>query len=413
MSKTSLDALLSRFRKDENEYKQLTELNTRFVNFITAVKEQSKKNEYLETSLVEQRETYFENLRATNETYYKSLSDSKRLLNDLCYHLNIDLVRERHNRILADWFAKLIEFEVENGHQASASASKPLKACVLSSLERSGGKFISEFSLFNQNFEAATLAAAENSSALQHISSTPDPIRNVEHGGVLFDQNLSMLSHISASQSSLLSCSSSASFSLNPSSGSSSSGAGSADDSNTPPPPRRSPPNTLISSSMIQVEARQESDRATTATAEDPPDELSKLEANQEERHHRTNSTSSSSISQGFMSASSSICFSLETYLNALDRTCGEMRSDYERKVNECEDLRENVGHLSQNVTCLNDSLDAVRVENLSLKESIGHVRGQIEFLKKVNMKNLGSFNPGEVSYAEMLSRDENIKVCI
>jgi hypothetical protein len=386
---------MNRFKKDENEYKQLTELNTRFVNFITAVKEQSKKNEYLEASLVEQREVFFENLRATNEKYYKSLSDSKRLLNNICYQLNIDLVRERHNRILADWFAKLIDFELENNQ---AKSVKPLNItnCLVSNLE--SGKFISEFSLFNQNFDlpAANTAAPPQ----QYVSSTPDPIRTVEHCGALFDQNLSLLSHISTSQTSLLSCSSTASFSLTPSG--SSSGACSSDGSNTPP---HSPPNTLVSSTMIRMDKQE----IGVSNPETDSEETNRPDNNQEQQHqHRF---SNSSISQGFMSESSSICFSLETYLNALDRTCGEMRSDYERKVNECVDLKESVDHLNQNVTSLNDNLDAVQVENLSLKENISSLKSQVEFLKKVNMKNLSSFDSKQVKCAEMLARDEKIKV--
>jgi hypothetical protein len=481
MATSSLEALLKRFKKDENEYKQLTELNSRFVNFITAVKEQSHTNELLESTLVQQREAYFQSVRSTNEQYYKSLSESKRLLNDLCYRLNVDLVRERHGRILADWFAKLVQFELENAR------AKPKSLMTTATTAADGGalndtgaaeqhhlesnNFISECLLFNQieddeSVIAATTAAVTvammvnggGPSQQQYVSSTPDPLCMSEMLAGHFEHNLSLLSHISVSQSSLLSCGSSASFSLTPSGGSSSSGAGAGSSSSdneaaaavTSPGTTTaslSQPNSAMirTSSMIQMNEEEEQQprhrarRSATADTSDDHDynendreeeeedllnktEEQRPEQQQEEENATkitttttttTASSSSSSISQGFMS-DSSVCFSLETYLTALNHTCGEMRSDCERRVNECADLRQNVDQLTQSLTSLHDSLDETRVDNLSLQESIGNLSGQIEFFKKLNMKNLGSVEESDgrpVSCADMIERDRTRKV--
>ena len=368
MSTPGIEALLKRFKKDENEYKQLNELNSRFVHFLTAVKEQSKKNEYLESCLLQQRETHFQNLRDNNDKYYKSLSESKRMLNELCFHLNIDLVKERHCRILSDWFSKMINFELEN--------SKIKPRSLLNQQQNDNNElkkhnyFLTEFSLINHHHSNHL----DTSIQPAYVSSTPDPI-NSDHA--LFDQNLSFLSNISVSQSSLISCSST-SFSLTPScysSSLSSSGASSACEENNSTTTTQPPPATTTTTMSQKLE---------------PP------------------YASNNSISQGFLS-DSSICFSLETYLHTLNRQCGDVRGDYEKKLSECIELRENVGNLTQHLEHLNGNLDSIRVENIALKDSITRLESEIRFLKKINCKKRVDDNNCEIVDREKV----RLKLCL
>lgn len=328
---SSLEAMLKRFRKDQNEYKELNELNGRFMSFLTAVKEESKRNETLETSLLQQRQEHFKSICDANATYYKSLVDAKRNLNEVCYGLNQELVKQRHNRTMADWYSKLSNFELS----------------LLKS--KSGAMLNSNFSEINLvilcQSNPTGLNENESSNLLPPVSSTPDPI--IAETNCLLDNNLSSLSHISVSQSSLVSCSST-SFSLTPSTSSSmsSSGAGSS---------------SFDENANHQPVVKCEFDKGS---------------------HH----SSSNSISQGFQSESSSTCcFSLEAYLSSLNRTCSELRCDYEKKLNECIDLKENVLNLNNELTSLNDNLDQVRVENITLKDSIKNMEMEVEFLKKKN----------------------------
>ena len=99
---------------DLEDLNKLTDLNSRLVNFLNLVKDETKRNESLKTSLIEKKQEYLINLKENNFKNYENLLCHKKYLNDLCFGLNSEQVKERHNRIKVEWFSKLFKFEQEN-----------------------------------------------------------------------------------------------------------------------------------------------------------------------------------------------------------------------------------------------------------------------------------------------------------
>ena len=99
---------------DQDELAIMNNLNIRFVSFLNAVKSETIRCEQLKGNLIEQKRELVNKLDEKNLAYYETLKDSKMKLNDLCFNLSSFLVKERHNRILIDWYAIMLKFEYEN-----------------------------------------------------------------------------------------------------------------------------------------------------------------------------------------------------------------------------------------------------------------------------------------------------------
>lgn len=235
----------------------------------------------------------------------------------MCVDVCEELVKEKHNRILADWYEKLAQFEESlstanntiitttstttttnsnyyNQRESVVNTSGVLNSsgyfetsspCSNSYVNSSdfvlhGGLFLgaSELTLVEQGSPPIHSSAAAVSATIAVTAAATTPI------------NLSNLSAtMSSSQSSLNSCSSS-NFSISPSSSSSSSSA------------YTSSTNTATT---------------TTTTRQSV---LSASESSSEQH------------------------FSLEVYLSALNKQKVQLNDDYERKVAECTQLKQNIG---------------------------------------------------------------------
>lgn len=251
----------------------MNDLNNRFFNFLNLVKCETKRSEYLQASLIDSKKQLIINSNNAYKFYNEELMKAKNYLNELCLSLSDSMVRERHHKILCEWFSSLLIFEQEN-----------------SRLYRDNSFSLHKYPL-NSSFDS--------SSESQSSENT-------------FGQNLSNLSTISVSQTSLLSCSSSNSFPIS------------------------------FSSSC----------------------------------------TSSASCTEIYQqeSLNSSPLFSLETYLNNLNKNRLNLKEEYDRKYTECQELKENIAVLNQDLSNLNDTLDNTKLENLTLKENIKNLRKQISF---------------------------------
>lgn len=197
-------------------------------------------------------------------------------------------VREKRNRILIDWYGKLAKFE-QNLSNGSSSSGVGSTAVLSSSGYFETSSPCTNSCLNSTDFEAAFPNALSEVTVIDH-SSSPCPITSsavavaVNLGtSISTSQNLINLSEISSSQSSLNSCSS-FNFSISPSSSSSSS--------------------TTSSSSSTSCTARTSSSHVVYS-----PDH-----------------------------------FSLEVYLSTLKKTRSQLNDDFERKVAECVQLKENIG---------------------------------------------------------------------
>lgn len=252
----------------------MNELNNRFISFLNIVKCETKRNKFLDLCLCEQKRKIISENDEINKRFYQDLLNAKSYLNELCLSLNDSLVRERHFRIVAEWFSGLVKFEQDNlvhKHQLLFASSNE-----------------------------------QTSSTYQFIIS--------EYENTTFEQNLSNLSSISASQTSLVSCSS---LSLCPTT-------------------------------------------SSETSSEMCPTDLSSCSSPQ------------------------SPFFSLEIYLNNLSKNCSQLKEEYEKKLCECEQLKENVSYLNKNLDDLNTGLDLTRIENLNLSDKIKNLKKQIELHKSL-----------------------------
>lgn len=276
-------------RSTNNELKQMNDLNNRFVNFIQLVKSETVRSEILQKSLVDEKERRFASLRLANATYVDNLAAVKKYLNELCLDVCHDLVREKHNKILIDWFSKLVSFEQSfsgGGIQINATTTNN-RCCntgngIISYFDTSSPCSNSCFGEFCQ-FPSA-LSEVEHSS---QISTTMSSLSSSTTLPIMM--NLCNLSGISSSQSSLNSCSSS-NFSISPSTTSSSSSSSSSAYGDT-----------------------------------------------------------SLSGGVGVGSSAADQFFSLEVYLSSLSKTKAILSDDYEKKVAECAHLKENIGNWISN----------------------------------------------------------------
>ena len=97
-----------------DEMNVMNDLNSRFMNFLNVVKNETNRCEQLKTDLYEQKHEFMVNLENSSVKYNEQLKESKKNLNELCYSLSNFLVKERHNRILMNWYANMLKFECEN-----------------------------------------------------------------------------------------------------------------------------------------------------------------------------------------------------------------------------------------------------------------------------------------------------------
>jgi len=105
---------LSNVGSEQDELATMNNLNSRFMNFLNAVKSETIRCEQLKGNLMEKKHEYITKLDEKNLAYYETLKESKMRLNDLCFSLSSFLVKERHNLILIDWYANMLKFEYEN-----------------------------------------------------------------------------------------------------------------------------------------------------------------------------------------------------------------------------------------------------------------------------------------------------------
>jgi hypothetical protein len=192
---------------DQDELATMSNLNSRFMNFLNAVKSETIRCEQLKTNLIEQKHEFINKLEGKSLSYYDTLKESKMKLNDLCFNLSSFLVKERHNRILIDWYANMLKFEYEN-------AMLKTKRCDKSQLS-------------GQN---------DGMTRIKIFSSSLNELNKPElNDEISFESPyLCNLSHISGSQSSLTSIISSSSSSCRSSSGGSGLGMSISHHSSTP-----------------------------------------------------------------------------------------------------------------------------------------------------------------------------------
>ena len=72
-------------RRSNNELKQMSDLNNRFVNFIQLVKSETIRGEELQQSLVEEKEKHFADFKQSNRNYLEKLNSVKKVLITLFY----------------------------------------------------------------------------------------------------------------------------------------------------------------------------------------------------------------------------------------------------------------------------------------------------------------------------------------
>ncbi|CAF0830918.1 unnamed protein product [Brachionus calyciflorus] len=250
----NLSNSLNSLRRTEHDKKELSELNNRFSNFLNIVKTETQQSSLLENSLVALKRQIVNDIVQKRVKYDEELHQVRQVLNSLCLDLSHCFVRERHSRVLIEFFS---------------------------------------------NFENLS-----------------DPV---------CEENLDKLSHFSVSQSSLLSSCSSQSL-----------------------------PISTSSSSYY-------TDSESTDSAFPP----------------------------------SPTHFSLETYLANLLKTKNQVKQDFENRVVENENLKKNCQSLSSKLNDLNNSLDSVKLENLTLNDKINNLKKEINFLKsfKHDVNNNNNYN--------------------
>lgn len=223
-------------------------------------------------------------------------------LNELCMDVCEELVKEKRNRTVADWYSKLVKFEnsLSTSHCTVASISMAPAHSDTSVVLNSSGYFDTS-SPYGSNSSCAStlnsadateLALVDQTLETMVASSTTSTLTSLNHhrGGAVTHPDINLghcmsSSGMSSSQSSLNSCSSS-NFSISPSSSSSSSA------------------------------------------------------------YTTFESSSSTRSASGF---------SLEVYLSALTKTKAQLSDEYEKKATECAQLKQNIGSIatfieSQNV---------------------------------------------------------------
>ena len=316
---------------DVDELTLMNNLNSRFMNFINLVKSETNRCEDLKASLIEQKQIYFSNFTERNAKYYNDLTSAKKTLNDLCLGLSKTLIKERNNRILIDWFSKMVQFENNNMRNKSRLQINLNNMYTIDLSNR-----------LNED------SPNDNHIGLNFHSSSLNELNNVDSSP--YDQNLCNLSHISGSESSLLSTSSSITGS----------GLGLSLASSSASPFRNSQ---LSPSSMLSDKKSDTSPFLTNA-----------------------NTSMSTTANSNYFSEPSS--FSLETYLNSLSQAKLQLQLDFDRKQSEIVELKENVESLNSNLSDLNDNLDQVKFENISLNENVKSLKKEIEFYRKLKEEN-------------------------
>ncbi len=101
----------------QNELIRMNNLNSRLGSFVDIVKLETIRSDTLKQEVYEQKQEIIRNLDNNMSKYREDLLVTKKLLNEITFSLNSVQVNERSSRIKADWFAKLLKFELNNLHQ--------------------------------------------------------------------------------------------------------------------------------------------------------------------------------------------------------------------------------------------------------------------------------------------------------
>ena len=118
--------------------------------------------------------------------------------------------------------------------------------------------------------------------------------------------------------------------------------------------------------------------------------------------------------SKSCSSQTSASVFSLEVYLNKLKSQREDVQSEYDRKHNECQALKENVAILNKKISSLNDNLDQTKLDNLNLGQKVSSLKKQIEFYRKLNEISGISVNRNgsDNSFSVRRSQGFNFEIC-
>jgi hypothetical protein len=108
------ETMFRRQSENQSELVRMNNLNMRFMNFLDLVKCETKRSEYLQACLSEQKQELVISLKENYSKYYEDLFNTKKCLNEVTYDLNAAQVTERSNRIKIEWFSKLLRFELDN-----------------------------------------------------------------------------------------------------------------------------------------------------------------------------------------------------------------------------------------------------------------------------------------------------------
>lgn len=203
----------------QSELTRMNNLNSRFMNFLDIVKLETKRSESLKSDVTEQKQEIIRNLGTNMSKYRDDLLTTKQLLNEITLGLNSCQVTERSSRIKAEWFAKLLKFEMENlnqrpsinlvlnnnlnfNYQISRAFDRVDRISAINSHENSNQ------SMNNSHFISNNPSAIDNGHC--HSSTSGSSSGSSDNSTVSEDENahnfsLSNSSNISSSQTSLTS----------------------------------------------------------------------------------------------------------------------------------------------------------------------------------------------------------------
>lgn len=323
-----------------NSSKSMSDLNNRFVNFLNLVKSETQKNEHLHKSLQEEKDKYIKHFLETNAGYNRNLLNVKKDLNQVCLDVCGHLVREKHYRIVGDWFARLANFELNNLQHRPKYLLLNYDAAPTSMLLNDYLSDVNSLNFYMVKSSSSEPPPFDTSTVIHSYAKTTDYASSEPNAN-----NLLNLSAISTSQSSINSCSS-CTLSISPSSSSSS-------NSNSTSSPSC---GSYFGAEGSSSSCMDTNENVTIKTASSP-----------------------------LLTTTTSAHFSLEQYLSTLSRTRTQLRDDFDKKQAECEQLKEKITSLNTNINHLNDNLDEVKLENVSLEKEIEQMRKEIDFYRKLN----------------------------
>ncbi|RNA13021.1 hypothetical protein BpHYR1_031699 [Brachionus plicatilis] len=117
MSRLKSSFSWNNLRQTEEDKKELGELNSRFVNFISLVKSEQKKCDTLTQSVNELKRKIFGDRADSRQKYDNQLNTTRRELNDLCLQLNACMIKERNSRYLIRFYSNVDVLPMSSAHE--------------------------------------------------------------------------------------------------------------------------------------------------------------------------------------------------------------------------------------------------------------------------------------------------------